>query len=610
MVARRTGLVVFLIALAVGLGIWAIVETAKGPGSGPRDDGTFDYVIVGGGAAGCVMAERLSRSGKHTVLLIETGPDVDNDVPIKTVNLQSVFLPQTNFNEYFWAVVKDAPGAQAPPAETGNDFYTTGRVLGGGSSINGMQFVRGTDWMRQLWVNLTGDNIWDVENAQRHWQELETYRSVDGNYTQRGNRGRLSVLEEMITPPQTTPTTMSLKLVQALTQLTGLPALVDYNALTPASELGPFARWQLTAYPDGTRSSSSRAFLSPDVVARPNLQITLHSTAMRLHAVAATQRDFGGAGGSGAGWEGGGGGGGDNKPPRMRVNQVTYVRNGVEHKAYAARRMILCAGVYSTTLLQLSGIGNASYLASLGIEPLVDNPNVGARLYNQQGAFVIFVKNASDVPSANPADVYEGGAFLPTALNASQGDSTGKSPRRYQLIGINGGATMELAIFDLQPNVSGFVRIRDRDPLRAPEVSDATFLPPYGTVDLLNFAAAIQLYACDLNGVFAGTGPGPAVDTSYILVDPPQSICGNQTALVAWVQANAVTSAHHWTGQNVMGHFGDGVSVVNGHGTVYGVDGLTVADGSIIPAADGNTQAPSYLVAWTLADEILRDRFY
>lgn len=569
--------IVILSLVVIGLSIGLVVLGSNNNNNNQNEQPItiFDYVIVGGGAAGCRMAEKLSANGEFTVLVLEAGIRADEDAPILEVGPVTSRLEGQYYNQYFWQCAQ-VPGPGIPFEMT--QQYTTGRLLGGGSSINGVQFVKGTDWIYDRWVALTGDSIWSPANVVKAFKNIETYTATLGSYdaARRGSTGRMAVLETMTTAPQTIPTTMAEKLTTAYEQMLGMSRLSDYNNLTERTRVGPFTRWQLHAHADGTRSSSSTAFLSPDVMQRSNLALILAATVTRV-----------------------------NFNSENRAISVSYINNHVASIVHARRRIILCAGIFSPTILQHSGIGDATYLASIGVSPVIyDNPGVGKVLKNQELGFAVFRKNLADLPSANPADIYEGGAFLPTPKDPSFVEPL-VSPRRIQIIGINSNTTMVLALINLQPQSSGFVRIRDSDPLRVPASNDGIFdLTPEGEIDVEVYIAAFKKYVCDLAKEFQGTGVGPAIDNSYVLIQPTSTECANETLLREFVHLNVRAHSHHWTSSCKMGNADD--AVVTGKGSVIGVTGLIVADGSILPIiADGNTVAPSLLVAEVIGNQIL-----
>lgn len=538
-----------------------------------------DYVIVGAGPAGCSVAEILSRDPTKIVYLIEAGTNNTGTEPIlDDVTAASPFVSTSFFDRYFWQYAQE-------PAEVivnRQDLrYTGGRELGGGTRVNGMQWVRGTDWIYDKFVELTGDELWNTSNVINAYKEIEEFIGNTVDPSQRGTNGRLTVTEAMLAPPQDTPTSISEKYVQAIEQMTGLPRLDDYNKIATNSRVGPFLRWQVTAkYGDSVkRESADIAFLSPNVLARPNLRVIT-----------------------------------DGFVTNVLIDQykvaygVRYIKEGKEHHAYASERVILSAGIQSPVILMHSGIGNATYLESIGIEPVYDNPNVGIDAYNHQGMIFVMSKNSSDTVSANPADIYESGAWLPDP-NPYPNITEGSSPRRIQTIVINSPFVMLYGIIHLQPLKAGYVTILDNNPLRPPISSDRILVPPEGDVDWETYVNAIKKYLCALRDEYQGFGVGPAVDTSYEMINPPYSICSDDEALFEFVRANLNLQNYHWTSTAKMGYEGDGISVTNSRGSVWGVKKLTVCDNSIAPHLnDGNTQAPAYLIGHIIGKEIAAGR--
>lgn len=541
------------------------------------DDIRGDYLIVGGGTAGCVIAERLSRDPRNRVYLLEAGINATFDAPIRAASSVSGALVANFFNKYFWQQTQDVAEVIPPRPSL---YYTTGRLLGGGSSINGMQYVRGTDWLFDKFVEQTDDELWNTTNVINAYIEMEEYIGATVDTAQRGVDGRLSVMDLTLQAPQTAPTSMTEKFVTAMEQLTGLTRLADYNRIEAASRVGPFERWQVTAIPGNTtvRESSDLAFLSPDVLARPNLHVVTGATVSKVLF--------------------------DNN---KHAYGVVFFTHGTEHFGFARKRVILSAGVNTPLILERSGVGNATYLASLGIPTVYDNPNVGIHVYNHHGFAAVLLKNNSDAPSGHPSDIYEGGAFLP---NPTPNATEEASPRRIQIITINGGPVMILAIIGLQHQQSGYAHILSDDPFYGPSSSDRVFVPAEGDIDHLVYMNAVKEYVCKLRDEYQGNGTGPVVDTSYEMLNPPYSICSDDVALAAWVTANVNTQGHHWTSSARMGKAGDGISVTNSRGSVWGVTGLTLCDDSILPwSHDGNTQAPAYLVGHIIGNELAEGRF-
>jgi len=295
-------------AVVIAVSIALILVTGPNvPSAQPK----WDYIVIGSGAGGATVAERLSRSGRYTVLVLEAGPDQDDNPLTSEVTNANLLYTAPYASQFFFGQLKTMPTTETlPPLVTSDWLYTGGRCLGGSTTINGMQYVRGTDWMRERWVNLTQDSIWNLSNALATFVTLEDYTGTTDEPSRRGTDGSLAVLEEFVTAPQSEPTSMSVKLVAAIQAATNLTPLVDYNDLTPEARVGPFTSWQLSAYANGTRCSSSRAFLPATVQARTNLRLLTRATVTRVNFDTGT----------------------------THASSVSYLLSGVSKTAYARRR--------------------------------------------------------------------------------------------------------------------------------------------------------------------------------------------------------------------------------------------------------------------------------
>lgn len=237
---------------------------------------TFDYIIVGTGPAGAVIAKTLSDHKEVSVLVLEAGGNNDKDTPIRdstfALELEEQFFPQ-----YFWQ------GEGVPQEELDERAFewTTGRLLGGGSSINGEQYVRPTSAVFWEWEKLLGP-LWSPRRAISRFKKLEKYNGETDDLNARGFNGRIDIRQAPVNP-----TSMAEKLTTAIERATGYPEILDYN--DPKTPLGPFTRWQLYQNPKGRRESSSTAFLSPDIMTPSGrgvngrkLKVFFNSTALRV----------------------------------------------------------------------------------------------------------------------------------------------------------------------------------------------------------------------------------------------------------------------------------------------------------------------------------------
>ena len=218
------------------------------------DEYCADYVIVGSGAAGALIANKLSKGNCHSVIVLEAGSNHDTDSLISD-SFNANILPVNYISQYFWT---NGPTIPQPDVYDNTLDYTGGRLLGGSTSINGMQYVRGTKDLFKNWENILQDKDYSPENITRLYTEFENYMGPSTTV-----RGKCGLMDIRISPETNITPAMATKFVQAVTNVTGYPEIIDYNDNN--TPIGPFIRWQLYQHPDGSRSSSSVAFLEPIV---------------------------------------------------------------------------------------------------------------------------------------------------------------------------------------------------------------------------------------------------------------------------------------------------------------------------------------------------------
>ncbi|GIP24505.1 GMC family oxidoreductase [Paenibacillus sp. J22TS3] len=516
---------------------------------------TFDYIVVGTGPAGAVIAKLLSDNKQSSVLVLEAGENNDRDKPIRdstfAFELEEQFFPQ-----YFW----QGEGIPQEGLDERAFEWTTGRLLGGGSSINGEQYVRPTSAVFREWEKLLGP-LWSPRRAIRRFKRLEKYNGETNNPRARGFRGRIDIRQA----PEH-PTSMAEKLTAAIEKATGFPEILDYN--DPKTPLGPFTRWQLYQDPNGRRENSSTAFFSPDIMTPSGrgvngrqLRVFFKSTALRVLFA------------------------------NKRASGVEFLKEGKRMRAYARKKVIISAGINSAQLLMLSGIGPAALLKKAGVPVIFNNSNVGQRLRNHTLNFAVFTTNPNDnaLPANDPNALYTGGAFLPDPTEANG------NRRAVQLIGIGSGSNLTLAILYLRPKSRGFIKIQNNDPLKI-VLADEGFL-----VNPDDMEAVKNIYRTYVKNIAAELA---SIDPSYELISPTTDIIEDDVKLEEFIKEN-FDHNHHQQGSLRMAPLTRG-GVVDRRGNVHGVKDLIVADASIIPfTVDGNVSAPAFLIGYTIARQLL-----
>ena len=510
-------------------------------------DDTFDVVVVGAGSAGCVIARRLVDRGDCRVLLLESGGP-DERPAIHDTDIGSMTS--------LWSDPATA-WPHVTVAQHGLDGRTVqipqGRVLGGGSSVNAMMFVRGNRRDFDHWHRL-GNDGWSYRDVLPYFRRCEDF--VDGADEYRGVDGPLTVVH------YERASDASRAFAAAAVELGYRRPGFDYNGAQ--QENGPFF-YQSTRSKDNQRSSTATAYLRP-VLAHPGLTVRTGAQVTRVLL------------------------------DGLSAVGVEYIVDGTLHRVRADAQVVVTAGALTTPqLLMLSGIGPAAYLSGHGIATTVDLPGVGQNLQDHL-LFGVGYESRRELPP--PALLAEAGMFLytgPAPEIASPDLQFFFGPIQFVADEYRvDGPGFTFAPILTQPRSRGTVGLRSGDPTDLP-VIDPHYLEDDADLDVL--VRGIELSRELVNTrAFDGLrgrelAPGDAVS--------------NRAGLARYVRANAST-VWHPVGTCRMGSDGD--AVVDDRLRVHGVSRLRVADASIMPTITcGNTNAATIMIAERAADLIAAD---
>ena len=516
-----------------------------------------DFVIVGGGSAGCVLAARLSEDPKNRVLLLEAGARPAQ----KEFRIPAAFSKLFR-SSYDWAFYTEEQ------SRLGNRklYWPRGKALGGSSSINAMIYIRGNRQDFDDWKNL-GNNGWSYSEVLFYFKKSENQTRIDSEYHAKG--GPLWVADLRTVNP------LSHAFVEAALEL-DFPANSDFNG----TQQEGFGFYQVTQK-RGARCSAADAFLAP-AEGRKNLIIETGTHATRLLI------------------EG------------RRAVGVAYIKNGKQEKARAEREVLVCCGsVQSPQLLMLSGIGPADHLHALKIPVAADLPGVGENLQDHLFLAVAYackkpvtLDQAETLPNLlrylafrrGPltSNVAESGGFLKITSGAQAPDLQFHFGPVYYLDhgferpeghGFSIGPTL------LRPKSRGRIRLRSADPLAAPAIQP-NYLSDESEVHI--FVEGIKL----ARRLAQTKAFAPYCGAEH----RPGSEARSDEAIVAYIRKSAET-VYHPAGTCKMGN--DATAVVDDTLRVHGIDGLRVVDASIMPVlVGGNTNAATIMIAEKAADLI------
>ncbi|CAN5720659.1 GMC family oxidoreductase N-terminal domain-containing protein [soil metagenome] len=503
---------------------------------------TVDYVVVGAGATGSVVANRLSRDADTRVLMLEAGGP-DTDPRISPVDA----LVQTWGSELDWALLTEPQ----PGMDGRQILINQGKVVGGSTSIHAMMWVRGHRSNFDAWRDGGGDG-WGFDDVLEFFTTIEDYDGGASRYRGAGGPVRVRTCPD--------PAARSDAFMRAATELGYDGPAWDYNGERQENGAGPL---QFTIDDDGARVSAASAYLHP-VRERANLTIRTGAAASRLIV------------------EG------------SRVVGVEYRQAGEAKRVFAEREVIVSAGAFmSPKLLMLSGIGPADALRAHGIDVVLDLPGVGQNLQDHLQLPVAF-RSLVDAPSPG---LLTGNVLFVDTRRASgthapdlQLNFTPSVPRPLAgVIDLGGPGCIFLPIL-VQPASVGEVRLRSADPDDAP-VIDPRYLSDEADVAVFREALRLirELSGTEALGAVVGPELAPGTDADE------SGYIRSQTATL-W----------HPAGTCRMGSRGDMGAVVDPELRVHGLESLRVADASVMPRVpSGNTQAACFMIGEKLAHMML-----
>jgi len=529
---------------------------------------TYDFIIIGGGSAGCVLAERLSACGKYQVCLLEAGTSDTHwsiHLPLGLIELMKSKTLNWQFN--------------SDPESSQNNrqiFNPRGKVLGGSSSINAMLYVRGQKQDYDHWAEL-GNTEWSFDkvlpyfkSTQHQERGADNFHGVEGELNVADSRSKISVGDNFISAA-----------VQA-----GYKLNPDFNA----EQQEGIGYYQVTQK-DGKRHSAATAFLTPNLK-RTNLTVITNALVQKLII--------------------------ENK----QTKGVCFKLKGKSQQIFANKEVLLSAGAFnSPQLLMLSGIGAKSELSQHGIKVIHELAGVGQNLQDHVDVMVVNHHRRTDLLAYRPkaswwfikqawqyfsnhrglltSTVAEAGGFIKSSPELSRPDlqlhfipaAMDDHGRNNKML-LNYGVSLHTCI--LRPKSRGTVTLHGNNPSLHPKIQLNMLAHPE---DQSAIVKAVKI----ARNIFAQS---PLVEDNGVEILPGEG-CQSDEQILTFAQ-NKANTIYHPVGTCKMGN--DDMAVVDQQLKVHGIEKLRVVDASIMPSLiSGNTNAPTIMIAAKIADNILSE---
>lgn len=542
----------------------------------------FDYIVIGAGTAGGVIAKELTDDNSTSVLVLEAGTNMTNELSSGSIEKA---IDLASDNKFTFNITSTLEQTIRRPLLSQN-----GRVIGGSSEINDMYAVRGSKELYDQWAGLVGDQ-WSYNHIHSLFIQNETYTGATQSPNERGYEGPIFVRQQLIPPHGLIET-----LTNATAQVLGIDIVEDYNTGVRDCTFYKSQYTQQGKNGEFVRSSTATGYLNDHIVSQGNQfhpdEFGVDGRKLVILAKTTVNKILF-----------------KNIQGRNVAIGVEFVKDGVTHRRFARKGIIVSAGFFSSVILQRSGIGNSCDLAKAGIPTLIESPNVGYNLQTQA-----YVGMGVRVDTSQLAPILLTDPDQPIALGAFKAENPASlEGRRLQMFGApvalflpiqdvlgngwnfdisSGTNIMSFGILDLNPKSKGTIMVAHSDPEAPPSL---TFNPLQNRDDI---EYLVDQYINTYNIVKqAQVAPNSGI---HEVVYPPEYIFNlpeldKRKQLENYVHAS-YSNFFHFGGQCKMGRtIQEGV--VDGFLNVFGTQNLKVADLSISPILpDGNTSIPAQMI--------------